>query len=317
MTRGKLLLGTFAATLALSVTPALAQRSASSGESTGGSAASRGGGGDSGGGGAGSRGGDSGSGGSVSGGAPSAPSSAPSAGRSTGREYAAAPSHPSERAQGRSRGDGASRQPSGGRAVPRDSGSVRSGGGSTRSPGTSATGSNPSDRAVPAYSRPRDGRPATGGAVAREFPRIDRDRGFPYYPGYFGYRRYYGPGLGFGLGYFYDPFWYDPFSYGGGYYGGGYYGGAPYAGGYGSGSYATAGTGSLRLKLKPREAEVYVDGYFVGTVDQFDGLFQKLELDAGGHRIEIRSEGHESVEFDVLITAGETVTYKGELRQVQ
>ena len=31
--------------------------------------------------------------------------------------------------------------------------------------------------------------------------------------------------------------------------------------------------GSLKLKIKPREAEVYVDGYFVGIVDDFDGIF--------------------------------------------
>ena len=148
---------------------------------------------------------------------------------------------------------------------------------------------------------------------------------YPYYPGYSGYpgygsSRYYWPGA-FGLGFYYDPFAYDPYYFGGGgsgYYGGGY--GNPYAGsqgGYGAGSYARAGSGSLRLKIRPRNAQVLVDGYFVGTVDQFDGVFQKLTVDAGPHRIEIRSEGHEVIEFDVVITPGETVTYKGDLKQIQ
>jgi hypothetical protein len=42
-------------------------------------------------------------------------------------------------------------------------------------------------------------------------------------------------------------------------------------------------------------------------------MFQTLGIDAGGHRVEIRAPRHETISFDVLITPGETVTYKGEL----
>ncbi len=70
----------------------------------------------------------------------------------------------------------------------------------------------------------------------------------------------------------------------------------------------------MRLKIKPRDAKVYIDGYFVGVVDSFDGVFQKLGVDSGGHRVEIRADGHEPLQFEVLITPGETVTYKGELK---
>jgi hypothetical protein len=301
MTRGTLMAGAVAAALALSVTPALAQRtSGGGGESTGGGAVSRG---DSGG--SSSGGGSSSSGGSGGGAASSAPSaSTPS------RDFVVAPSHPSDRGQRRTRGGS-----TGSRAVPRDSGAA-SGGVTGRSAGSGGA-ADAADTAVPAYSRPRGDRPATGQAVERRTPPPSGNGGgYPYYPGY----PYYGyPGYGFGLGYYYDPLWYDPFFYGGmGYYGGQY--GNPYGGvqgGYGGGSYSKIGTGSLRLKIKPRDAEVYVDGYFVGKVDEFDGVFQKLALDAGGHRIEIRSEGREVVQFDVLITPGETITYKGELKRIQ
>jgi hypothetical protein len=181
--------------------------------------------------------------------------------------------------------------------------------------GESSTASNPdrvtvpADRAVPAYSRPRDGRTPTGTAVNRRTP-IVRDGDIRYY--YPGYGRYYWPGYGFGIGYYsYDPFWFDP--YFDPYYGGGYYGGT---GGY-SYSRGYRDTGSLRLKIKPREAKVYVDGYFVGEVDSFDGLFQKLAVDAGAHRMEIKADGYEPLEFEVLITPGETVTYKGEMKRIQ
>ena len=145
------------------------------------------------------------------------------------------------------------------------------------------------------------------------------------YNNYYTYpRRYYPYGYGaFGLGYFYyDPFWvgysgygYYPYSgYYGGYYGGGYYGGG-YGGGYygsgGGGGYY--GTGHLRLKVKPRDAEVYVDGYFAGLVDDFDGMFQKLELEAGPHRIEVRKAGFATMTFEVRVPNDESVTYRGEM----
>jgi hypothetical protein len=130
--------------------------------------------------------------------------------------------------------------------------------------------------------------------------------------------------LGYGLGYaYYDPFWYGGVGYGYPYYGGyGGYGG--YYGGGGGGYYSSGGysntyrdAGSLRLKIKPREGQVFVDGYFVGEVDSFDGTFQKLTLDGGGHRVEIKAEGYEPLQFEVLITPGETVTYKGEMKPIR
>jgi hypothetical protein len=71
------------------------------------------------------------------------------------------------------------------------------------------------------------------------------------------------------------------------------------------------------LKIKPRQAQVFVDGYFVGEVDSFDGMFQKLGIESGGHKIEIKADGYEPVQFDVLVTPGETVTYKGEMKRIQ
>ena len=65
--------------------------------------------------------------------------------------------------------------------------------------------------------------------------------------------------------------------------------------------------------MKPRQAEVYVDGYFAGAVDDYDGAFQRLRLDAGPHRIEVRLDGYDPLEFDVRILPGRTVTYRGEM----
>jgi hypothetical protein len=170
-------------------------------------------------------------------------------------------------------------------------------------------------RAVPAYSRPRDGRPVTGSAVARTGRPPDRDGEVwyyydPFYRSSYYYNRYpygyYWPGYGYGVGYFYDPWmWGYPC---GGYYGGGYYGST-----YGRSDYRDVG--GIRLKVDPEHAQVYVDGYYVGEVDNFDGIFQKLNLEAGAHRIEIRAEGYLSEQFEVMVIPGETITYKGDLKR--
>ena len=134
-----------------------------------------------------------------------------------------------------------------------------------------------------------------------------------YFPGYSTFN--FGFGVGYGSGY------YDPYGYGryGSYYGYDPYGYGRYGSAYGYYPYAYGGyadayyTGSLRLKVKPRFGEVLVDGYYVGLVNDYDGIFQRLRLEEGPHHIEIREPGFEPLEFDVLILPGETITYEGYL----
>jgi hypothetical protein len=51
----------------------------------------------------------------------------------------------------------------------------------------------------------------------------------------------------------------------------------------------------LKLRITPKDAEVYVDGYFAGTVDDFDGVFQHLRLVPGQHEIVVYLAGYRSV----------------------
>jgi hypothetical protein len=73
--------------------------------------------------------------------------------------------------------------------------------------------------------------------------------------------------------------------------------------------------GTLRLDLDGAGAilQLYVDGYFVGTPDEFN---RELTLDAGPHRIEIRAPGYETIVFDVRIVADRSITYRGTLQRV-
>ena len=119
---------------------------------------------------------------------------------------------------------------------------------------------------------------------------------------------FYGPRFGFGFyaGYpYYYPYYY-PYGYAG-YYGYPYY---PYGGGYAvaEGGLSTS-YGHVRISDAPDEAAVYADGYYVGTVDDFNGAFQHLNLEPGAHHIDIRPQGQPAISFDVNVQPGETITY--------
>lgn len=139
--------------------------------------------------------------------------------------------------------------------------------------------------------------------------------GYGYYPRYgYGYSPWYGYGYGypfslsfaFGFPYFYDP--YPAYGYGGG---GGYYSRDD------RDDHADnrQPTGSIRVRANPRHARVYIDGALVGTVDEFDGLGDHLEIEAGRHQIELRADGYESYSSEVSVRAGRTMTERANLKK--
>lgn len=190
----------------------------------------------------------------------------------------------------------------------------------------------PVRQAVPRGSRRRGDNPQTGTAVPRgprrqptpapdpnDRGRADRRRpdagrrtvivrpplaygNFDYYR-----RRAYPHGFGaFGLGYYYyDPYRWSPGAYpawaGPGYHGNRW-------------SYGFD-IGELRLQVSPRHAQVFIDGYYAGTVDDYDGAFQSLKLESGPYAIQITAPGYDTLDFDVRINPGQKITYRGELRR--
>ena len=58
---------------------------------------------------------------------------------------------------------------------------------------------------------------------------------------------------------------------------------------------------SLQLQVTPRETEVFVDGYFAGRVDDFDGRFQRLHIQPGEHDLTLYLDGHRKVTQTILI----------------
>ncbi len=63
-------------------------------------------------------------------------------------------------------------------------------------------------------------------------------------------------------------------------------------------------TSSLRLQVMPRETEVFIDGYYAGTVDEFDGFFQRLRLEPGEHHLELYLPGHRNIERKIYLQPG-------------
>jgi hypothetical protein len=45
-------------------------------------------------------------------------------------------------------------------------------------------------------------------------------------------------------------------------------------------------------------------------------VFQRLHIETGPHRIELRANGYEPLSFEVNIQPDRTLTYKGELKKL-
>lgn len=161
-----------------------------------------------------------------------------------------------------------------------------------RKPNEPATGQQPAKPRQPPQATPRDGQkpapdsPPSNQAVPRppdarhdpDRPRRGPERGpvvVPY-PGW--------------------PWWGYPYPYG--------YPPTPWR------VYADWETTSVRLDVSPNDAQVYVDSYYAGVVDDFDGIFQHLRLRPGPHLIEIRKTGYRALAVEVNLYTGQSTTYR-------
>jgi hypothetical protein len=80
--------------------------------------------------------------------------------------------------------------------------------------------------------------------------------------------------------------------------------------------YVTAES-DLKIRVKPKQASVYVDGYFAGKVDEFDGALQRLHVEPGQHEIVVYMPGHRSLRQRLYLSAGATRTIEGELEPLE
>jgi len=172
----------------------------------------------------------------------------------------------------------------------------RRGGGGSRGP----SGGHAVQRGAPIRVAPRI--IGSRGVVGRPFlvSRPFRSFYYPYRPG-FSLAFYGGFGFGYPYGYYGYPYGYYGYPYAYGAYGYPY----PAYGGYGYGR--AAYEGGVRIEDAPRDAQVFVDGYYAGVVDDFDGVFQRLDMQPGAHQVEIRIPGRPPLQYDVNVQPGQTL----------
>ena len=72
--------------------------------------------------------------------------------------------------------------------------------------------------------------------------------------------------------------------------------------------------GGVFLEVEPPNAQVYVDGYYVGTVADFNSAGGALS--PGVHQFELRASDYESVAVPMSITAGRTITYQAVMHRL-
>ncbi len=175
-------------------------------------------------------------------------------------------------------------------------GAQSSGDSSYSSPGSSSSNSSSSGSGYSGLTNAQRRHPRAGSGTGS---------GGGYYPGYGGRGwSYYHPGYG--------GYWWPYSSYG---WYGGYWG---YPGGWGGGSvyhHVRREGGSIRVLVDPSEARVYVDGYYAGVVDDFDGLLQRLHVSPGRHEIALKLEGYKTHRMRVYVGPDATLKLHYDLQK--
>ncbi len=73
-------------------------------------------------------------------------------------------------------------------------------------------------------------------------------------------------------------------------------------------------SGELRFDVSQKDAEIYADGFYLGTVDDFNGS-QHMMLTQGPHHLVLQREGYETLGFNLSVDSDKTVTYRGALKK--
>lgn len=182
---------------------------------------------------------------------------------------------------------------------------------------TSGTPARPGRRVVGA--EPRDGRSggpttATAGGGGSRGPRIvpTHPRGSGSGGHHHPRRRYYSPYAGWGgtswwWGGPWDWWWwgsrFGPYHWG--------FGGVVIVEDYSPDPYRYA---RVDTDVSPEAAEVYLDGTFIGSADDFDGYPDFLWLEEGKYTLEFRHPSYESVKHEVEVRPGQSLRFRDDLK---
>jgi hypothetical protein len=71
--------------------------------------------------------------------------------------------------------------------------------------------------------------------------------------------------------------------------------------------------GGVTFDIEPRDAELWIDGEYVGRVSDYDYNDPPLTLVAGSHYVELRSRYSRPLAFDITVIPGQVIPYQGTL----
>ena len=72
-------------------------------------------------------------------------------------------------------------------------------------------------------------------------------------------------------------------------------------------------TATLKLKVQPDRAAVFLDDKFVGHAGDFGGAFRSMLISPGKHRLKVELPGYQTFETEVNLLAGQKSEVKTEL----
>jgi hypothetical protein len=72
-------------------------------------------------------------------------------------------------------------------------------------------------------------------------------------------------------------------------------------------------TATLKLKIKPARAAVFLDGKFVGHAGDFGGAFKSMKISPGKHRVRVELPAYRTFETEVNLLANQESEIKTEL----
>ena len=72
-------------------------------------------------------------------------------------------------------------------------------------------------------------------------------------------------------------------------------------------------TATLKLKIKPERAAVFLDGKFVGHAGDFGGAFKSMKISPGKHRVRVELPAYRTFDTEVNLLANQESEIKTEL----
>lgn len=72
----------------------------------------------------------------------------------------------------------------------------------------------------------------------------------------------------------------------------------------------------VKVLVTPKTAAVYVDGFYAGIVDDFNGAFQSLPLPPGGHTIVLYLDGYRTARQSFYLRPGSTLKLRETLARL-